>query len=135
MPRSYERTYKQGRTLASALQALGWLLVGAGLLVAVLGFSSGAAPYAMLDGAGIMARLLACVPGPLIVFFGLIALHCSHTARATYDTAELTRDLLGRSRKTADAPATATTAAVTPAPRPHPGGRAEPALRRPSTPG
>ncbi|MFD2740455.1 hypothetical protein ACFSUD_12780 [Sulfitobacter aestuarii] len=98
MPRHYERSYGRSRALSRLVELVGWLLVVTGAAAALLGFAAAPGLFAAGTEAGLAARLLGLLPGLLLVAAGFGAVQQSHGARARYDSAELSRDLLVQAR-------------------------------------
>lgn len=149
MPKTPDRSYRRHRAMARFLEALGWLLMGAGLVGILLGTMAGLSLFAAPEGGagGASAHLLGALPGLFVLGAGLSLVLRAHGALASYDTAEMTRDLLRLNRRGAPAqepPRAANTVAATPAAagptlaapvgaKPaRPAGRAEPSLRAPA---
>ncbi|APH73426.1 hypothetical protein [Aquibium oceanicum] len=101
---AYERSYGTGRSVCSVLEFFGWVVVVFGILAAFVGVVSGGFLGAMSRGFGerdphFMVRVIAMIPGLLMVVAGLISVTLAQQSRATLDTAEMTRDLLDLAKR------------------------------------
>jgi len=95
----YERSYRTGRSVAAVLEAVSWVLVFVGLIAALLGFASGggiggASQSLASSDFPVLLRVVATLPGFLISSIGLFFILQCQQAKATLDSAEMTRDIL-----------------------------------------
>ena len=125
----YDSEYKTGRTILVIIEAIGWAIVVAGIVIAVYVFSSGleeaageqAAAYKaledrMLGGAqtslggvpvppptdrSVLLRLFDILPGLVISFSGLLSVAMTQVWRSQLHTAEYAREILQIVRKDA----------------------------------
>lgn len=95
----YERSYQTGRAVTSWLEFIGWIIVVLGVLIALIGFATGGligmAPGNLGGGGEVLVRTFAIVPGALIATSGFISIALAQHTKATFDTSEMTRELLG----------------------------------------
>lgn len=96
----YQRSYVVGRVAFTVLEVVGWIAVLGGALVAAVGLVTGGV-LGTLAGQGmrspiefIVVRIIAILPGLGVMGVGLFAVAMVQSARATVDTAEMTRDML-----------------------------------------
>ncbi|WP_157727643.1 hypothetical protein [Stappia sp. ES.058] len=99
----YHRFYKTGRAVTSLLESIGWLIVSLGVIVALAGFVSGGLMGMTSRNFGggsvsIIFRIIASVPGILVVGSGLMSIMLAQHTKATIDTSEMTRELLDIAR-------------------------------------
>lgn len=99
----YERSYGTGRTVASILEILSWIIVVLGVIVALAGFATGGTAGFAFGMAGRdvpgFFRIVALVPGVMITAVGLLFVMFVQQFRATLDSAEMTRDMLAIARR------------------------------------
>jgi len=86
---NYERSYGTARTISSILELVGWIIVGAGVLLifAALGTIGG---YRF----GLFDIFLPLAPGISLIITGLFMVMAVQIMRATVDSAEMTREML-----------------------------------------
>ncbi len=100
--KKFERSYTTTRIIFSIVEFAGWFAIIAGVILAIIGFSSAG----MLDGlftqntgrSPIIVNLLATLPGFGIALAGLMSIAYAQSCRAHVDTAEMTRELLTLAR-------------------------------------
>lgn len=100
---SKDRSYVAGKSIAAVMETFGWIIVSLGLLVLIAafgydGFSS--LPSREFGGgmAPIFLRLIAALPGMVMIGSGLLFILQCQIAKATIDTAETTREILAMNR-------------------------------------
>lgn len=99
----YERSYKTGRTVGSFLEIVAWIVVAIGVITSLYGLASGGFFGIVLRNFGnsdtpFILRIVAMLPGIVTTALGLFFVMQCQQARATLDTAEMTRELLEISR-------------------------------------
>jgi hypothetical protein len=89
------RSYHAARAVFSLFSTLAWIIILAGVVIAVLGIARGQVlnPYNP-D----LPRILAGIVGGLVAVFGLVMLVLAQTGRAGVDTAEYSQQMLQASR-------------------------------------
>jgi len=98
---SYERSYATARTVLTFLEAIAWLMVGLGVILA-LAFVS--ASQSSFGGNSLISIFMAMMPGIVISIVGLILVALVQVGIANVDTAEMTGEMLriARNNKVSD---------------------------------
>lgn len=99
---TFERSYGKGRGLVGVVAFAGWVVALVGLAVAVMGLVSllGAA-----DRPGAMAQFTAIAAGLGAALVGLVGVAAAQHMRATFDIADMTREMLVLARRRPAVPA------------------------------
>ena len=102
----FERSYGTGRAVVRLAAVAGWAVALVGLIVAVLAVVQLVGAQDRLGAAGPLAALSAGLGTALV---GLVSVAAAQHMRATFDIADMTRELLAQARKgrAAGAPAMA----------------------------
>ncbi len=119
MPTASDPTYLKGRAVSRLLEIFGWLTAALGVTLLGLGLWWVVSPPVVLAVYGLLGSVVLMGMGIVIGITGLIAVQQALTSRATFQTAQDTRSLLGQHRKTAHPAAPSAL-------------RAEPSLSRPT---
>lgn len=101
----FKRTNRAGRGIALLFANVGWGIAAVGVLLAIAGVLLGATPGSGGIGGPVtlLMRVVAAVPGAGLALFGLFAVLMAAQTRATLDTADMTRALLGLAQSTGSA--------------------------------
>ena len=94
MPRLDQPQYGTARSVLGLLEAVGWTMVVFGLLVALIGFSSGGLLGGISSQTPFFLRILAALPGLGIAVTGLFMVVYGQVGRAQLHTAEYARESL-----------------------------------------
>ncbi len=91
----FERHYGTGRAVLALAAWIGWLVAALGLIVAGVGAFGVLASDAPLAAA---APLAAMAAGAGVLLIGILGVAAAQHMRATFDTADMTRELLALAR-------------------------------------
>jgi len=95
----YDRTYRTARTMLALIEVIGWLVVIGGFGLAVYGTFTGGASKLFNGDPTLNVRILAALPGLGTALGGIFLVAWTQTSRASVDTAEISREMLGYMRR------------------------------------
>ncbi len=100
----YNSRYQTARAIFSIIEFLGWVVVVIGVMVAIVGFSSGGILGRLSGNTPVLLKLFAMLPGLGFSFFGILSVAVAQVWRSQVDSAEYAREMLQIARGRVSSP-------------------------------